>query len=490
MSAQARPNEFRRVRLGALFLFALSISSAAAADEARQIMFTEAEEARAAAVAADAGLLAPDSFGEAERELQSASEGYDRGRSLERIRRSLSEATEAYRLSVAVAKRALQPLNLALQAREAAIEAGAGKLKLEDWEDGERSLNLAAIAFERGDPSLGEKRANTAVRDFRASELKAIKSSLLTETRALIDQAERDRVQRYAPRTLDKARRLLAEAEKALEEDRYDTDRPRALAREAYFEARHAIHLARFLATEREKKATGEDLVLAMEEPLRRVAAAADIAARFDQGPQAPADQVIEYIQSQADRTQNLEQDLDQRTRQVFALEQEVTDLYERLGGVAEQRQSMQRELERQAMERQRLAEVEALFQRDEARVLRKGDTVIIRMTGIKFPVGSATVPASSRDLMRRLETSLRLYPDADITVAGHTDAFGGDTFNFELSSKRAESVRAYLLETLRIPGSRVSAVGYGETEPVASNDTPEGRAANRRIDIEIRPAG
>ncbi len=489
MSIHAQPGASPAKRIAAIWVLALLATTAAHADEARQIMFTEVEEARAAAVAARAGLLAPDSFGEGEKELQSASEGYDRGRSLERIRRSLSEATESYRLSVAVAKRALAPLNVALQARDAAIEAGANKLDQDEWKDGERSLRLAAIALERGDPALGDKRAGTAVKAFRASELKAIKDSLLTETRALINQAERDRVQRYAPRTLDKARRLLEEAEKALEEDRYDTDRPRALAREAYFEARHAIHLARFLATEREKDATEEDLVLAMEEPLRRVAAAADIAARFDQGPQAPADQVIEYIQRQTDRTQNLEQDLDQRTRQVFALEQEVTDLYERLGGVAEQRQSMQRELERQTMERQRLAEVEAMFTRDEARVLRKGDAVVIRMTGIKFPVGSATVPASSRDLMRRLETSLRLYPDAEITVAGHTDAFGGDTFNFELSSKRAESVRAYLLETLRIPGARVSAVGYGETEPVASNDTPEGRAANRRIDIEIRPA-
>ena len=68
-------------------------------------------------------------------------------------------------------------------------------------------------------------------------------------------------------------------------------------------------------------------------------------------------------------------------------------------------------------------------------------------------------------------------------------DAFGGDSYNFELSRQRAESVRASLLRTLRLPASRVAAVGYGETEPVASNETPEGRAANRRIDVLIRPA-
>ena len=476
-------------RIAALLIMTAFAGGAAWADEARQIMFAEAEEARAAALDARANLLAPDSFEDGQAAFDSAAEGYDRGRSLERIRKSLIKATESFRLSVAVAKRALTPLTPALEARAKADEAGADKLRLDEWQDGERSLRLAAIALERGDPGLGQKRARTAVEEFRAGELKAIKSSLLAETRALINQAERDRVQRYAPRTLEKAQRLLEQAETALEEDRYDTDRPRALAREAFYEARHAIHLARFLAEQREQRATEEDLVLVMEEPLRRVAAAADIAARFDQGPDVPADQVIDYLQRQTDRVQNLEQDLDQRTRQVFALEQEVTNLYDRLGGAADQRQAMERELQRQAMERQRLGEVESLFRRDEARVLRQGENVVIRMTGIKFPVGSAEIPAGASDLMHRLETGLRLYPDADITVAGHTDAFGGDSYNFELSRQRAESVRASLLNTLRIPASRISAVGFGETEPVASNETPEGRAANRRIDVLIKPA-
>ena len=477
------------IRAVSLLMLIAWAGGAARADEARQIMFAEAEVARAAAVEARAGLLAPDSFGEAEAAFDSASEGYDKGRSLERIRRGLSKATESYRLSVAVAKRALTPLAAALQARAAAAEAGANKLGLAEWKDGARSFWLAAIALERGDPALGQKRAKSAVEDFRAGELKAIKTSLLAETRSLIKQAERERVRRYAPLTLEKARTLLNEAETALEEDRYDTDRPRALAREAFYEARHAIHLARFLAAQREQDATEEDLILLMEEPLRRVAAAADIAARFDQGPDVPADQVVDYLQRQTDQVQNLEQDLDQRTRQVFALEQEVTDLYDRLGGVADQRQAMEQALQRQAMERQRLSEVEALFQRDEARVLRQGENVVIRMTGIKFAVGSAAIPPAAGDLMHRLETGLRLYPDANITVAGHTDAFGGDSYNFDLSRQRAESVRGQLLQSLRVPASRIAAVGYGETEPVASNDTPEGRAANRRIDVVIKPA-
>jgi outer membrane protein OmpA-like peptidoglycan-associated protein len=90
---------------------------------------------------------------------------------------------------------------------------------------------------------------------------------------------------------------------------------------------------------------------------------------------------------------------------------------------------------------------------------------------------------------MKRLETAVRLFPDAEITVTGHTDSFGSDSANFELSRRRAEAVRRYLIEVAKMPAFRISAVGYGETQPVASNATEEGRARNRRIDVFISPA-
>ena len=72
------------------------------------------------------------------------------------------------------------------------------------------------------------------------------------------------------------------------------------------------------------------------------------------------------------------------------------------------------------------------------------------------------------------------LYPDCGITIEGHTDSFGGDQFNHTLSTKRAEAVREYFLATAGIAAERVVSVGYGETKPIASNETKEGR----RIDV------
>ncbi len=76
------------------------------------------------------------------------------------------------------------------------------------------------------------------------------------------------------------------------------------------------------------------------------------------------------------------------------------------------------------------------------------------------------------------------------LLVEGHTDSVGNDTMNLALSERRANSVRDYLLASTILPGSQVRALGYGETRPVANNETAEGRAMNRRIDVVILPEG
>ena len=236
----------------------------------------------------------------------------------------------------------------------------------------------------------------------------------------------------------------------------------------------------------RQEDQTPEDLILEMEDPIRRVGAEAGIVTRFDNGPEKAADQVLEQVEVLQKRNEELARDLEERAQQVFALEQEISDAQLRLGGVAEQREALEKRLRQQEIERQRLDQVEGMFQRDEARVLRQGGQVILRLYGLAFAPGSAQIPARSADLMKRMETAVRLFPDAEITVTGHTDSFGGDGANFELSRKRAEAVRRYLVDSAGIPAFRVSAVGYGETQPVASNQTADGRARNRRIDVFI----
>src|ERR1700681_4791234 len=104
----------------------------------------------------------------------------------------------------------------------------------------------------------------------------------------------------------------------------------------------------------------------------------------------------------------------------------------------------------------------------------------------IRFESGRATIDPDSAGLLDRLiETALRC-PTANIEIAGHTDTDGEDAFNQALSEKRAQAVSDYLVKA-GLPAGRFTPMGYGSTQPVATNDTDEGKAQNRRIDFVVR---
>jgi outer membrane protein OmpA-like peptidoglycan-associated protein len=113
-----------------------------------------------------------------------------------------------------------------------------------------------------------------------------------------------------------------------------------------------------------------------------------------------------------------------------------------------------------------------------------------VRLTSdILFDVDSAALRSESRATLRELATNFRNYSDTNIVeVAGHTDATGSDDHNLRLSENRAGAVRNYLVEQ-GLPSSSITARGYGESQPKGSNNTPEGRQLNRRVEIHIRSA-
>lgn len=111
------------------------------------------------------------------------------------------------------------------------------------------------------------------------------------------------------------------------------------------------------------------------------------------------------------------------------------------------------------------------------------GDT--IDLYGVLFAFDSADLHGNARRLLMPVVNLFNRYPDLEVEVAGHTDNVGPDEYNMELSQRRAESVRQFLIDH-GVPAEQVEARGYGEEEPVASNDTEEGREENRRVEIRI----
>jgi len=123
-----------------------------------------------------------------------------------------------------------------------------------------------------------------------------------------------------------------------------------------------------------------------------------------------------------------------------------------------------------------------------EAAVAREGDKLYVALpSGILFDVDKTEIRPAARESIAKAAEVLVRYPDTYITVEGHTDSTGTTEYNQKLSERRADAVRDMLIKG-GVPASRISIMGYGESDPVADNSTPEGRQSNRRVQLEIRP--
>lgn len=122
----------------------------------------------------------------------------------------------------------------------------------------------------------------------------------------------------------------------------------------------------------------------------------------------------------------------------------------------------------------------------DGATVERVGEGIKITFdSGILFAVGKSDLQSAARANLTDLAAILNKYPDTEVLIEGHTDATGSDDSNMTLSRNRAQSVANYL-ESLQVSPTRFTTMGYGESQPVASNDTESGRQANRRVELAI----
>jgi outer membrane protein OmpA-like peptidoglycan-associated protein len=124
----------------------------------------------------------------------------------------------------------------------------------------------------------------------------------------------------------------------------------------------------------------------------------------------------------------------------------------------------------------------------DSATIRNTGDRLIVTMSqDILFATDSSTLRPTLISDLRDVGQSLLAYPNTTAQVIGHTDSDGEARYNLDLSQRRAQSVANVLLGE-GVPGSRVSVIGRGEDQPIASNLTPEGKAQNRRVEIVILP--
>lgn len=341
----------------------------------------------------------------------------------------------------------------------------------------------------------------------------------LTNARQAYQQASNGQAAQLAPAELHKAHVALAIAEKSFHDDpksfrtrdlAYVADRKakmaEALATTAAENAATAKANKDYEATQTEiMKNTKEDLAASERSAvLKTEQLAAEQKARIEAGQKARLDAENKAAAAKAE-AQHVKESTDAEARRVKELaeakaaaaeaqhvkEEEATEAENRAATAKAEAQHVKESTAAETRRVKELAEAEArrlAEQKDHDNntiiILEKGKKVVLK--GVNFEFNKATLTNESETTLTMAFNALIANPDVQIEISGHTDNVGSQQYNQALSLKRAQAVKNWLVKK-GIASNRMKTVGKGQNEPVASNETDEGRAENRRIEFYVQ---
>jgi OOP family OmpA-OmpF porin len=412
-------------------------------------------------------LMAPSGFEKAEKYLGEAIEKKNEGK-IDDAREKLVKFNTEIDSCFEVEEVGNILLGETLKARQDALTSNAPEFAEKEWAEAEKSIRKVGQKIEKGSGEKARQDAEKTTDLYRAAELQAIRVDLLGRVRKQGEEAVAANAEKWAPVTLKNAQDLLAEAENILQTDRYRQAEAKDMAAAAGRQFKHATWIASGTKRVDDDRVQFETMILGHEEKLAILAERLGLIPDFSEGIAPLAEDMIAAVTAlEADRM-DLEADV-------------AACLIE----VAELRKSTA-ELEPLKETENKVKKVQALYSPGEAEVVVSDGRLVVHLYQMSFDSGSAQIQPEDFDTLTKVKRTLRVFPDNAAVIEGHTDATGDSDFNFDLSQRRADAVRSYLLSNMSRDESAISAVGYGPSRPVADNSTAEGRAMNRRIDIVI----
>ncbi|MDI6766308.1 MAG: OmpA family protein [Bacteroidota bacterium] len=482
-----------------VFCFILTLS---AQETLRLQLFGEVDKLKEESEGKKAELYAPINFEKAIKYYNEAEDYYKRGKSLEDIRESIKNSQVYFAKTIDICKVGEVIFSSLIAVRNDALSADAPKHSADLWKQAEKQFGIAARKLEDNDLENAKGKITGAVSYYRAAELEAIKTNYLSPTWELLKKADEIGTKENAPKTLANAQKLAGKVENVLQQNRYDTDEARQLAQEAKYEASHAIYLHKSIDMMNQQDKSYEDVILEHEIRIKRIANALNLMVGFDSGFDIPVATIISAIQGKDTKEAKLGDELriagetaKQKDAEIDNLKQQVALTEKRLGtlSTAEKKlqyegKELQRKLDTKYEQEEIVRRVAAMFTEEEGNVLREGENIIIRLYGLTFPVGTNIIEDQYYSLLSKIQVAILKFSNCRVSIEGHTDSQGGDQANQTLSERRAKAVAEYLMANMNVD-IPINHQGFGESRPVASNNTPEGRAKNRRIDVVITPA-
>lgn len=464
-------------------------------------------------------------FNRAEDSLANASGNLDRGGDISKILGGVAQGKAELAKARETAKLNETALPQVIKARSDAVAVGASQSKEEFAEAEENFLKLTE-AIEDGNLHWAKREEPKVVAEFRNLELSAIKKNALGEIHKLVAQAEADGAKKVTPKTLARTEKTLAETDAYITKNRYDQEGIQTRAKAARFEANRLVQVTK--QTNKLRSMEPEDVTLWTEGlvtevnttlggPDRRdqslTAQVAGINGAIDAvqgdrrqlqetlaGVKADANARIAELKAQSEtqkneiqsQSQSRQAELEARTQaEVAAREAEIHKIQKQLAALEGQTQADQQVRARLEAERrvnELYEQVRRSFDEDEAEVYKQGDRLLVRLRGMQFPVGQYIITPNNYTLLSKVQAAIGAFREPIVLIEGHTDSTGSDPINLELSELRASSVREYFVANGSVVSDRIRAVGFGSKRPLATNQTTEGRAVNRRIDVVIQP--
>jgi len=345
-----------------------------------------------------------------------------------------------------------------LAARTRAMDAGAATLYSKDTAELEDDLRKTTALVERGRLEDVKKRRPKLIAGYEQLELMSLKEGMVDTAKATLEKAKQNGAAKYAPKTYKLAEEEMALALSVLDADRTRTDKANAHAARAKWLAERSIGIAELIKDFDRRDYTGEDMVLWYQAQLSEIAEPL--------GKELPFDTPNRDV--------------------VIGMQNSVKDLIKQRDETAVARSQYEQELSLTEEQKNAVDKVEAMFTASEANVYQQRKNVLISAHGLRFPPGGSELEAENFALLNKIIKAIGVFPNSSITVSGHTDSTGSYEVNIKLSEERAGNVAKFLTEVGGVADARISVYGYGESRPVASNETVAGRDANRRVEILI----
>jgi len=371
--------------------------------------------------------------------------------------------------------------------RDRAIAANAPVLFPDNYKDVESVLRSATKLVEQGKLESAKSKRPELLKGYSDVELQALKKDTVSEAESELARAKKMDVDEYAPKTYKLAQEELRVALSLLDANRQNTDKANQHAARAIWLADRGINMTDLAKDFERRDFEHEDILLWYQQQLNEINSPLDTDLPFNQSNRkvivAMQDSISTLVKNNAD----LVAQLDKAHSDLLLAEQrqqELTQKFESELGSEKKQQELTRQQQKELQERFEF--VQSLFDPAEARVFLQRQNVIIAAQGFYFPPGQSEIDAVNFPLLNKIVQSIKKFPDSRVSVEGHTDSTGNPELNMELSEARANKVANFLVEIGEIDATRVSSQGFGEERPVASNETKEGRTANRRVEIQI----